>query len=142
MLEWLCAFLRNWFDQRRIFGAFEIVDGSLDLTEFGAQDGQYIRIIGSTFNDGVYSYPVSGLTDETYDGAVWLMAVPPAVKSLAAQMDDWQAQNGGATQTPYLSESFAGYSYTKASGVDGGTFSAADAFKSQLDGLRRRYQKI
>jgi hypothetical protein len=58
------------------------------------------------------------LTDEVFEGAVWAMAVPPAVIAMQAQIEEWLADDGvqKALKSPYTSESFGGYSYTKASG--------------------------
>ena len=77
--------------------------------------GQYFRIIGSTFNDGVYQYGTGGLTDETFDGAVWALAVPAAFISLVEDVEAWRDKYESAANSPFQSESFAGYSYTKSS---------------------------
>lgn len=87
-------------------------------------DGAYIRIVGSVFNDGVYQYPVSGLADETFSGAVWLMNVPPDFVTLLDDINAWETANAEAVRnataevlsSPYTSESFAGYTYTKKTG--------------------------
>lgn len=126
MLTDLCRELHNWFENRdkdgnlsgRIFGTFAIKDGS--MTVKGAKDGQYVRIVGSTFSDGVHQYPLSGLTDETFDGAVWLMDVPPEVLALDKEIDAWREQYQDVLNSPYQSESFGGYSYSKASAGGGG----------------------
>lgn len=131
-----CAEIHNWFDVERSFGMFTIKNGSLVIS--GLQEGQFFRIIGSVFNDGVYQYPAANLVDETFDGAVWAMAVPPDVISLIADMTDWETANAEALNSPYSSESFGGYSYTKASG--GGSASGdgtANAFSHFADRLRR-----
>lgn len=127
MLEELCRELNNWFDEnpkdgskRHYFGEYAIENGGLDLTEIGIQTGQYFRIIGSVFNDGVYQYPVNGLADEIFDGAIWAMAVPPTIVSLATEIEEWQNKYGGvnsAAMSPFTSESFGGYSYSKSSGT-------------------------
>lgn len=115
MLTELCAELKNWFDrdQPKWFEKFTIENGSIDLP---LQEGQYFRIIGSTFNDGVYQYPTTSLVDEVFRGAVWAMAVPPAVIALSGEIDAWQAQYADALKSPYVSESFGGYSYTIGTG--------------------------
>ena len=119
MLEELCRELRNWFEYEKLFDVFEIRDGSIDLTG-KAQEGQYFRIVGSVFNDGVYQYPVQGLTEETFDGAVWLMAVPPAVITLAAEIGAWVGKYSEIVVSPYTSESVPNYSYSKATGTAAG----------------------
>lgn len=139
MLTELCKELKNWFDVNRIFGKFDIVEGAIDLTDYGIQNGQYFRIVGSVFNDGVYQYPATNLTDESFSGAVWLMAVPPAVITLASEIGEWVGTYGQTALSPYTSESFAGYSYTKSSG-----YSSSDeattwqgAFASRLNQWRK-----
>lgn len=120
MLSETCQALKNWFDddgkggKNRIFGTFTVKNGTFEVP--GAQEGQYIRICDSVFNDGVYKYPLSGLTDETFDGAVWLMKVPPDVIAADQAYDAWKKENADVLNSPYQSESFGGYSYTKASG--------------------------
>lgn len=122
MLTDLCKELNNWFEPKgkdgkpsgRLFGTFTVSNGTLEIPE--AQDGQYIRICNSTFNDGVYQYPVFNLRDETFDGAVWLMAVPPEIIDLDKDIDNWKEKYRDFLESPYQSESFGGYSYTKATG--------------------------
>lgn len=133
-IEAVCRELHNYFQRTVMSGTFSIENGV--LTVVGAQDGQYIRIIGSVFNDGVYVYPVSGLTDEVYDGAVWLMAVPPDVLQLAADIKTWNEANEKALNSPYQSESFDGYSYTKESG-NGETATWQSHFRKRLNQWRK-----
>lgn len=144
MLEDLCRELNNWFDQSRIFGIFDVVDGILDLTDTGIQEGQYFRITGSVFNDGVYQYPASGLTDETFNGAVWLMAVPKSVlviaDEIAAWCDKYQAADSPA-MSPYTSESFGGYSYSKGS-VSGAEGGQAGGWQSVFANRLNKWRKI
>lgn len=135
----LCAHLRNWFvrsDADRRVGTFEIVGGCIDLPWLA--DGQYFRIIGSVFNDGVWQNPAVGLTDEVFDGAVWAMAVPPDVVSLADEITAWETKYADAAQSPYKSESFGGYTYTKddSSTAEGG-LSWTTVFKGRLRPWRK-----
>lgn len=127
MLTELCEYLRNWFveDQDKHIGTITITGGEItardDLymqadRQITPVNGQYIRVIGSVFNDGVHLYPDADMTDETFDGAVWLMRVPPAVIALAADIETWKEQYmtlDSQYMSPYNSESFAGYSYSK-----------------------------
>lgn len=112
----LCKEINNWFDVKRHFGTFKIENGKL-ADDIGLQDKQYYRIVGSIFNDGVYKYSVGSLKDETFEGAVWAMAVPPEVIDLLDEMNAWEQKYGDAFQSPYQSESFGGYSYSKAAGT-------------------------
>ena len=65
MMESVLSHLHNWFVAPDGIheGTFTITDGSIDLSDF-LQDGQYFRICGSVFNDGVYAYAAETLTDE------------------------------------------------------------------------------
>lgn len=115
MLTDVLLYLRNFFcDYSKIqIGVYTISDGAVDLPFL--LDGQYFRICGSIFNDGVYQYPASGLTDETFDGSIWPLRIPQAVLDIVSEIEEWQEKYGGETAGPYQSESFGGYSYTKAS---------------------------
>jgi hypothetical protein len=132
-----CEEVNNYFDQVRIFGTFEIKNGSLDLSDPDVKDGQYIRIVGSTFNDGVHSYPVHDLEDEKFHGAVWAMAVPSSVIAQITEINQWETDNLPILNSPYQSESFGGYSYTKMSGEAGSSTSWQSHFKRKLDRWRK-----
>jgi hypothetical protein len=121
MLTQICQYLRNWFDRDRLLGRFKIENGELSFADGRSVplvSGQYFRVIGSLFNDGVWQYGVTELTDEEFDGAVWSMAVPPPVLALADEISAWVQANQSALSSPYSSESFGGYSYTLRSGYD------------------------
>lgn len=121
ILTELCQELRNWFDrnQPKYYGDFTIEDGVLVLSgDMSLKEGQYFRIIGSVYNDGVHQYGVYGdaLEDETFTGAVWAMAIPHPVLSLAKDIEAWQEKYenlDSAAMSPFVSESFGGYSYSK-----------------------------
>jgi hypothetical protein len=113
-------YLRNWFDRKqpKYYGKFIIENGAL-VGDYKIATGQFFRIIGSALNDGVYIYGQEELSDEEFDGAIWLMAVPKDVRNLIIEIDAWVGKYGGvdsANMSPYQSESFGGYSYSKASG--------------------------
>lgn len=148
MLEDLCRELHNWFEREVITGTFTVTDGVLtgdgvDLADH-LQENQWFRVVGSVFNDGVYQYPASDLTDEAaFDGAIWAMAVPSPVIALAAEIQAWQEKYGavdGPALSPYTSESFGGYSYTKSGGDASGSASGVtwrDVFRSRLNQWRK-----
>ena len=155
MLTDLCQELKNWFDRNmpKLFGAFSIHDNNIyavsadgsetPLSERGLVTNQYYRIIGSKFNDGVHKYDASEtlVTEQFNDGAVWFMAVPPAVVALAARIDAWVDKYGDTSASPFTSESFGGYSYTKSAGTSGangaGGATWQSAFKSDLNKWRK-----
>lgn len=137
MLTEICAELRNYFEEPngRHFGKFTIRGGSIAPLDF-LQDGQYFRIIGSVFNDGVHQYTAADLTDEIFHGAVWSMAVPPAVIDLAAEIEEYNNSDAGKP-SPFTAESFGGYSYTKATDASGAPIGWQKAFASRLNKWRK-----
>ncbi len=126
-LHELCKELNNWFDrgQPKWIGKISISDnkitfkGELSYTagqSVGLQEGQYFRIVGSVFNDGVYQNPPATLKDESFDGAIWSMAIPADVIALLDEINAWIDLYGkadSAAMSPFQSESFGGYSYSK-----------------------------
>lgn len=147
MLERLLEYLHNWFVRERKEGEYTIEGGKIVLPFL--VNGQYFRILGSALNDGLYiygdtiknpDYYDAELQDEAFNGAVWALGVPKGVITLAKDIDEWQAKYGAVVASPYYSESFGGYSYSKgapgssASGVAGGWEAA---FASRLDQYRK-----
>ena len=114
---------------------FTIADGTMTVPS--GKPGQYVRIIGSTFNDGVHMLPLDGLADETFDGAIWLMAPPNEFIDLVGEIEAWQESQGSAFSGPFTSESFGGYSYTKKTAQDGSEYGWRDAFASKLNRWRK-----
>lgn len=132
----MCAECKNFFstENDRHKGTFTVKDGAFAPLDF-LQEGQYFRIVGSTFNDGVYQYPEANLTDETFTGEIWAMRIPPAFLELSERIDAWTTQHGDAIKSPYLSESFGGYSYTKAASASGS--GALSVFAAELNKWRK-----
>lgn len=143
MLTELCQELKNWFDVARYSGTFTIENGNLSADFL--REGQYFRIMGSIFNDGVHQYPATDLNDEAFSGAVWALAIPKPVIALSEEIDAWRAKyeaTDGAALSPFQSESFGGYSYSKSSGYssngDGGAgVSWQNAYRSRLNMWRK-----
>ena len=133
MLEHILNHLHNWFPRGIQEGTYTVENGSITLPFL--LDGQYFRITGSIFNDGLHQYPAHDLTDETFEGTVWALAVPKALVELSEEIEEWEKKNASGA---YVSESFNGYSYTKA--VNQATGQAAtwqDAFRSRLNHWRK-----
>lgn len=137
MITELCKKCNNYFDKKRVYGKFAINCGNIAPLDF-LQEGQYFRIIGSVFNDGVYQYPCGTLTDEIFEGAVWAMNVPPAFIALTEKIKDWCENNKGITESPYSGENYPnGYSYTVATGSDGLSVKWEDVFKKEIAQWRK-----
>lgn len=147
MLDELCGELCNYFEEKPDgihSGKFTIEDGQLQADFL--QNGQYFRVKGSVFNDGVYKYPANGLVNESFTGQVWAMAVPPAVIALCDDIQVWNEKYGditGVNYSPFQSESFNNYSYSKRSGSYGSDNASAspmtwkDAFSKKLTRWRK-----
>lgn len=162
----LCQELKNWFDRNRYYGTFTLgavghdavvgvavvglaIAGSRRITseEFQAeilQNKQYYRIIGSTFNDGIHRYDADDLEPETFTGSIWALAIPKVVIKLSEDIDAWRAKYeapDSSAMSPYMSESFGGYSYSKGSAISGtgtgGATSWRTSFASRMNAWRK-----
>jgi len=158
MMTSLCREVRNYFiraDSDKISGTFSVSEGALALSssdavvsgDFSLADGQYYRIVGSLYNDGVWqmsdTFPKK-LRDEQFTGQIWLMAPPRDFCDLADEVAQWIDKYGDAALSPYASESFGGYSYTlrgtsrrNESARDSEDGSWQTAFKRRLSPYRR-----
>lgn len=151
MLTEICQYLKNWFNRKpdgsdypKQKGTIAIENGEL-ITSILA-DGQYFRILGSLFNDGVHKYGDTSdtLKDETFEGEVWSMGVPQSVVKLADDISDWMEKYGAVdseAMSPFSSESFGGYSYSKQQGyasTGGGMMTTWEAlFSDRLSPWRK-----
>lgn len=136
MLEEVLTYLRNWFiaPDGVHTGEYEIKNGGITLPFLVS--GQYFRVCNSTFNDGVYQYGDSmTLTDETFEGAVWALKVPPNLITLVGEIEAWSKKYG--SESPYTSESFGGYTYQRATTADGTPISWKKAFAARLAQWRK-----
>ena len=154
MLERIMLHLHNWFELEIHRGKVVIQNGQIDLPFL--QQGQYYRIVGSVFNDGLHRYGYSDqeiqdgvteceLQDEEFCGEIWSLAPPKAVLELASDIEAWVKANKKALDSPYTSENVIGvYSYTlKGSSQYGGSnavnngISWESQFRTRLNAWRK-----
>lgn len=148
MLTEICAEIKNYFTYQsdKHFGDFSIVAGQIVPSLTIPTD--YIRIVGSHLNDGVHKRGQNGfeLVDEgEFHGAIWIMSPPKDFLDLADEIAAWQQKNGGIdspAMSPFSSESFGGYSYSKGSSGGGASGTGATntwqgAFGKRLNIYRR-----
>ena len=109
---------------------FTIEGGKIATSDF-LQEKDHYRIIGSKHNDGLYQYPNSDLTDEVFEGAVWVMRLPPAVVTLAQEIEKYEKSDAGKPSA-FTSESFGGYAYSKATNAKGVPLSWKGVFEDDL----------
>ena len=151
LLEEICQNLRNWFcDYTKgdvISGSFAIHNGVISgigktvVPEI--ETGTYYRIVGSYKNNGVYLAGTDVPVDETFNGQLWFLHFPAAFLALVKEISDWQELNGGAdsiNMSPFNSESFGGYSYTKGGSSSAGGGNATtwqQQYASRLNAWRK-----
>lgn len=140
MLKEILDYIHNYFVKEVYRGNFKIESGSLNVGFL--LDGQYFKINGSVFNDGVHKYNDTEdvLRDEEFQGYIMTMAVPQDIINLDAEISSWVDKYGEVADSPYQSESFGGYTYTKASGSGSSSnpqVSWQDKFASRLNAYRK-----
>ena len=140
LLEAVCLDIKNFFVRKDdvYTGAFTISNGNIAPSL--PDNVSYFRVMGSRLNDGVHYVGDNDLTDESFEGVIWVMTPPKAFLSLVAEISAWQTANKSAIDSPYISESFGGYSYSKASagtGAGTGVVCWQTQFKNRLNPYRR-----
>lgn len=130
----LCDLTHNYFDSAddAINGTFELTP---DFVPKGVVSGQYFRVIGSVFNDGVHKAGDADLAPETFTGMVQPMRVPPAFVALALTITEYDktVPAGGK----YTSQSFNGWSGTLATGADGLPVSGVERYRKEINRWRK-----
>lgn len=146
LLEQVLGHIHNWFVRDKIVTSrCAITDGALpDSISSKLLDGQWYVISGSYLNDGLHRNDATDeLEDETFAGTIALLAIPRPLLQIVAEIGQWQESGAGkASEGPYASESFGGYSYTLKS--DSGANSGAGgltgwrlAFRDRLNQWRK-----
>lgn len=146
MLDEICAEIKNYFCYYadRHIDDWTISDGVITPSITIPTD--YIRIVGSRKNDGVYKVSSMQLQDETFHGAIWIMSPPKDFLTLVSEIESWQAVNGTAdsvAMSPFNSETLGAYSYSKSGIARGNNQSATpnvtwkDVYATRLNRFRR-----
>lgn len=99
--------------------------------------GQYIRIYNSYLNDGIFqvigvedgAITIEGGINEEFDGVIFSLSIPRDILKLSEKVKEYNQKN---VNNGIISESFEGYSYTKATNNNGELVQWHDAFKSEL----------
>ena len=143
MLNKVCRYLKNWFVKTYYIGAVTVSDGAVSVNgePISMNEGDYFALVRTRYVYGVYQYG-DEIEDSTFDGAVWVMDVPPEILAILPDLTAWETANGAESPaaSPYQSESFGGYSYNKANTGDGkvgaSVFDVA-TFKAALDPFKK-----
>lgn len=118
----------NYFVCDVFYSDFEVSEGKLSLPLL---EGQYYIVHGSVLNDGLHQYG-DVLKDETFTGCIHACNIPQAFIDLADEIDEWREKY----ETPFTSESFEDYSYSKTSGKSGAV-TWQESFRSRLNAWRK-----
>lgn len=144
MLSEICAHIRNYFtyESDKHPGTYKVQGGA--LVPSMELPTEYYAIFGSRKNNGVHKVTDTLVDEGEFRGSVWVMSVPTDFLALVEEIKAWQTKYGSLeseAMSPFNSESFGGYSYSKGSGGassgSGAGASWQDAFGSRLNRWRR-----
>lgn len=138
ILEDVLGYIHNWFVRDTIpVDDCTIEDGALPGS-VPIPDGVWYRIQGSYLNEGMHLKGDDNLTDETFSGTITTHVIPAPLLAVCEEVSEWHAKYGAESNSPYQSESFGGYSYTKASGSG----EASGGWQSAFGGRFRKWRKL
>lgn len=145
MVGEICAEIKNYFvyENDRHIGDWVIFNGAISPTL--SLPTEYIRIIGSHLNNGVHKVSDMQLVDEEFHGTICIMSPPSVFLSLCEEIAQWQAKNGTADSinlSPFTSEGFSDYSYSKGQSIGGASAKSSvptwqSVFGNRLSQFRR-----
>lgn len=134
-MERLMARCNNYFERTAEKGEYTISDNAIQKTRGKYYAGQFIRIMDSLFNDGVYKIKtvaengtiiIDGeLVDEIFIGYVVGLAVPPSFFALSEKISQYDAK--AAKHAGVTSESIPNYSVSyDTANKDGAAYYASE----------------
>lgn len=149
MIGEICAEIKNYFtyEEDKHINDWVISNGQVSPSLDFPTD--YIRIVGSRLNDGVHKRGENGfnLVDESFHGGIWIMSPSADFLELVEEIKSWQDANGkidSANMSPFQSESFGGYSYSKGSNyrANSGNSAPVVTWQSQYANRLSIYRRI
>lgn len=152
MLQQICEHIHNYFIRSTVTDTFTISSGSISPS-LPLKEGQRFLIAGSDLNDGMYTYHASGICDddgstgvtlapEVFCGTIYGLGIPPQLISLSSEITEWLGTYGDVINSPYQSESFGGYSYSRTSGAGANGASASAGWQDVFAGQLNRWRKV
>lgn len=138
--------VNNFFETGYRATTYSISGGILSPNDV-LRPGMWIYISGSFFWDGVWKigegWKLEGApenaADDTFVGRVYFLAPPADFLALCDEIAEYNEKNA---VSPYQSESFGEYSYTRATGKDGGVLGWQQAFADRLRPFRRMFTEV
>lgn len=145
MIGEICAEINNYFTYKedKHIDNFEIVGGVITPTITFITD--YVRIIGSHLNDGVHKLSEYNFKDEKFHGAIWVMSPPDDFINLCKEIKNWQLKYGSYDSnalSPFNSESFGGYSYTKSNNTAGKSSVNGSSWQAAYANRLKKYRRL
>lgn len=138
--------MHNVFLGRKAPGTWKLEDGRLIpveaelLPENMLLAGDWIALVGSRRNDGVYQVGedgrLNGVRDETWDGTVWVLEPPSGFLRLCEEIAAWVEAN---PDDGVKRETFGTYSVERAVRTDGLSMNWRHVFAASLAVYRRMY---
>ena len=141
-MEEILRYLNNYFFRFKEVGKFTIKDNKIIGIKGEYIKGQYLLIENSIMNDGVVKIinvvdgdiTLEKSFNEEFKGIIYSLAIPQSLISLVDEINLWKSEN---KKTNIVSESFEGYSYSRAN-TNGQVATWKDVFSEEL----REYRKI
>lgn len=139
---------KNYFYKFKENGTYEIKANKILNVKGTYLVGQYIRILNSVLNDGVYQIKkvdVDGivlstdLADEIFKGTICGLAVPNSFLNVVKKITEYDATH---KSTDIISESVTGYSCTKATNSEGNVATGYDIYIKDLRSYRRMFDGL
>lgn len=135
----MCRIVNNYFVKEKVSGTFEL---SPNVAPVSLLENQYLRIVGSVMNDGVYqnnAESLATLTAEEFQGEIWSMAVPKDFLALCEEIEAFNTKMNeiASKDNGFTSENFDGYSYSKASSLSPALQQEWNNINSRLNNYRR-----
>lgn len=142
-MEEILRYLNNYFFRFKATGKFEIRGNKIIGLKGEYFKGQYLLIEGSLLNDGAVEVldcsnneiTIEKPYNEKFEGVIYSLAVPTQLRELKDKIEEFKLKNKNSDK---VSESFEGYSYTKAA-VNGEIATWKDVFKEELRPFRQMY---
>lgn len=142
-IESLMKECNNYFYKWKETNTFTINNNTIEVTGTYLV-GQYVRIVGSIVNDGIYQIEtytsgkitIIGLTDEVFEGTIYGLSVPKDFIELESKIETYNNKNVISNKS---SEGFNNYSVGYAKDKNGKPLQWQEIFKSDINIYRQMY---
>ena len=148
MLEQILKEMKNYFYVFKEINNISIIDNKINV-KGKYKEGQYIRIIGSIFNDGIHKIikvdnnviELENLTNEDFKGTICSLAIPNEIILLSKEIEEFNSKNSNKPSS-YQAESFSNYSYAKATNKRGMPVTWIDVYFNRLKPYKKMFDNL